>query len=314
MTISVFAQTTLSRTNQNSQIFKEDPELTKSLQKILKKHKLDSDIKTSDGKLERVSLVVVDLFDPENPVFGAINPHLNRNPAGMERIFIATTAMEQKVQGIYDLMKIIIANESNVVDFPIQQFDIRRRIEAGHYKSVGILIDLVLTRNDLTAANELIDIVSRDSIQKYLEENGFTDTIVNKKYKVPADRDFPEYKDLPENATSAYDVARYFYLLYMTKILDDESAELMRRYFRRNLISGYIADGLGQDSVFYHYFTSDKNHTNEAGTVVQKKLSYIISLFAPLSEETAKEKFPNLTWDIHCLIIDRAMDRVKKDK
>ena len=89
LTIPIFAQTTLSKTNQNSQILKEDPELTKSLQKILKKHKLDGDIKTSDGKLEQVSLVVVDLFDPENPIFGAINPHLNLNPAGMERIFIA---------------------------------------------------------------------------------------------------------------------------------------------------------------------------------------------------------------------------------
>ena len=309
---NVFSQADKTDSNQKSQIFKEDPTLTKSVEKILKKYNLDTTFKTLEGKKEPISLVVVDLFDPENPVYGAINPHLKVYPAGMERIFIATTAMDQMVKGAYDLDTIVIANEPNVVDFPILPYDTRLPIKAGDYESIALLVDFVLTRNDLTAANELIEIVSRENIANFLKDNGFNDTIVNKKYKVNPELDYPKLTDFTDNTTSAYDVAQLFYIVYITKILDDEKAELTRRYFRRNLVKGYMMDNLGEGSVFYHFVVSDNGYTNEAGVVSQNKLNYIISLFTPLSEEQAKETFPNLAWDIHSLIIDRAMERVEK--
>ena len=71
-------------------------------------------------------------------------------------------------------------------------------------------------------------------------------------------------------------------------------------------------DDLGEGSVFYHFVVSENGYTHEAGVVSQNKLNYIISLFTPLSEEQAKETFPKLVWDIHSLIIDRAMERVEK--
>jgi hypothetical protein len=124
--------------------------------------------------------------------------------------------------------------------------------------------------------------------------------------------DYPKLTDFTDNATSAYDVAQLFYMVYLTKILDDEKAELTRRYFRRNLVKGYMMDDLGEGSVFYHFVVSENGYTHEAGLVSQNKLNYIISLFTPLSEEQAKETFPKLAWDIHSLIIDRAMERVEK--
>lgn len=310
----LFSQVKKSEQSQKSEIFKEDPKLTKSLQDILKKHKLDIPLKTKEGKSESVSLVVVDLFDPDNPVYGAINPHLKLNPAGMERIFIANAAMDQIVKGAYELDTIIIVNEPNIVKFPVLPYDLRPIIKVGDYESIVLLIDFLLTRNDLTCANELIDIVSREKIAEFIKTNEFNDTIVNKKYKVDPAIDYPKLTDLTDNSTSAYDVAKLFYLMYMTEILDPEKAELTRRYFRRNLVKGYMMDGLGEDSVFYHFSVSENGYTHEAGIVVQKKLSYIISLFTPLSEEKAKEIFPDLTYDIHCLIIDRAIERVKKEK
>jgi len=309
---NAFSQTDKTDSNQKLQIFKEDPSLTKSLEKILKKHKLDTTFKTQGGKKEPISLLVVDLFDPENPVYGAINPHLKIYPAGMERVFIATAAMNQIVKGAYDLNTIVIANEPNVVDFPILPYDPRPKTNVGDYVSIALLVDFVLTRNDLTAANELIEIVSRENISNFLKDNGFNDTIVNKKYKVNPELDYPKLTDFTDNATSAYDVAQLFYMVYLTKILDDEKAELTRRYFRRNLVKGYMMDDLGEGSVFYHFVVSENGYTHEAGLVSQNKLNYIISLFTPLSEEQAKETFPKLAWDIHSLIIDRAMERVEK--
>jgi len=310
----LFSQVKKSEQGQKSEILKEDPNLTESLQGILKKHKLDTPLKTKEGKSESVSLVVVDLFDPDNPVYGAINPHLKLKPAGMERIFIATAAMDRIVKGAYDLDTIIIVNEPNIVDFPALSYDLRPIIKVGDYESIILLIDFLLTRDDLTCANELIEIVSREKIAEFNETNGFNDTVVSKKYKVDPAIDFPKLTNLKDNSTSAYDVAKLFYMMYMTQILDDEKAELTRRYFRRSIFKGYMMDGLGEGSIFFHFSVSENGYTHEAGIVVQNKLSYIISLFTPLSEEKAKEIFPDLTYDIHCLIIDRAIEKVKKEK
>ena len=141
------------------------------------------------------------------------NPRKMRS-ASMIKVFIMATAMEEVKDGVLSLNQPMIIEAHNKVG--------GAGILAGYATGTRLTLQEVMTdmiiHSDNTATNMMIDLLGMDTINDYIHEKGYTDTILQRKMM-----DF----NGRENYTSARDLGNFFLNLYNLQVVNSTYDQLM---------------------------------------------------------------------------------------
>ena len=144
-----------------------------SLKKIIHEVGLDSTWDAGEDGMEKISFAVIDL-NGNKPVLGGVNFDNFIYPASVYKMYVAMEVLRQVSNGGFSLFKQYIVKSPNDVDKSREiSYDPRPLLKDGDTVTVNYLLDLMITRSDNSAANCLIDIATRDSINKTMHENGW---------------------------------------------------------------------------------------------------------------------------------------------
>ena len=138
--------------------------------------------------------------------------------ASMIKVFILATAMELVKDGNLSLDQSMTINANNkvggagiLVGYPTgTQLSMRE-----------VLTDMIIY-SDNTATNMMIDLLGMDTINGYIKEKGYTDTILQRKMMDFSGR---------ENYTSAKDLGTFFLNLYNNQVVNPAYDQLMKNIF-----------------------------------------------------------------------------------
>lgn len=120
-------------------------------------------------------------------------------------------------------------------------------------------ISQMITVSDNYAAYVLADRIGLGKVRMFLEENNFTDSSI----AVPP-------------TTSAYDIARFYELLYKGRLSDPEQSEEMITLLKNQQLNSKLPMLLPEDIVIAHKTGELGSITHDAGIVYTKKGDYII--------------------------------------
>ncbi len=100
------------------------------------------------------------------PVYSSGDLHTSIYPASISKIFVGAEVLRQVEIGNISITQSITIKDNNVVNFKESEFSysIIPLLKTGDVKTVDELLFLMLNRSDDTATNELIDLVTRESI------------------------------------------------------------------------------------------------------------------------------------------------------
>ena len=142
-------------------------------------------------------------------------------PASMIKMFVMAKAMADVKDGALSLDEHLILTPENMVG------------GAGSIAGEGVgaqvpvrrLIELMIIESDNTATNILIDRLGMDNLNKYLRDNGYTDTIINHKMMLDAGK--------KTNLSSVRDLGALFNRIYKHACVDEQRDLLMIDYLLR---------------------------------------------------------------------------------
>ena len=131
----------------------------------------------------KISIAIIDLSG-KNPIIGGYNMDYFIYPASLYKIFIAAEALRQAEKGKINLNKKIVISKINAVDKRKQiPCDKNKLLKAGQRVNMRYLLELMLSRSDNTAANCLIDLVGRESINRnIIKKYGWSGSEVTRKF------------------------------------------------------------------------------------------------------------------------------------
>lgn len=160
--------------------------------------------------------------DMETPIY----------PASVSKIFVGAEVLRQIETGNISLEQVITIKDNNVANFEESEFPYSTLpiLKAGDSSSVDQLLFLMLSRSDDTATNELIDIVTRESINmKTIQSLGMHGSEVTRKYCVRAKED-EKYRQAPIIMTIPRHIEVFFQKLYTNEIHSKFVSEKLKQY------------------------------------------------------------------------------------
>lgn len=281
-----------------------DTSLTNELKKIVKELELDKDFDVGEDGVEQISLAVIDL-NGNKPLFGTVNADNFIYPASVYKMYVAASIMQQVSQGDVNLFAPYIIKGPNAVDKSKEiKVDPRPLLKEGDTVNINYLLDLMITRSDNSAANCLIDIATRDRINKFIAENNWTGSEVTRKFLSRKFED-PGYEKIRSTETCALHAADYFYKLYTGSLVNQHVSQKLLLYLGNQLDNSKLETGLPGNTIFYHKTGWFSYWTNDVGLVVSDKVKFIISCFLPIKEDIAKGKMKLLAEKIYQLMLKR---------
>lgn len=221
----------------------------------------------------------------------SIHEDVPMRSASMIKVFILGYAMERVKEGTLDLQESVMLRKWNKVGGS----GVLSGYPDGTELSILDLLRLMITESDNTATNIMIDRLDMEKINRYIEEKGYSDTILQRKMM-----DFEAAANGRENYTSARDLGAFFARLYyhqcvspyydelMVEILkaqsDDEAfptalPEAMVAHKTGELIGAYHDGGIvydGDRDCILVILTDDYNNRNEVIGAIQKTARYLV--------------------------------------
>lgn len=97
----------------------------------------------------------------------------------------------------------------------------------GTILSLDTILRLMITESDNTATNMVIDLLGKDNINKYIQRNGYSDTILMRKMM-----DFAAVNAGLENYTSVTDLGNIFQKIYNHECVGYKEDEIMLSYLK----------------------------------------------------------------------------------
>ncbi|SFT60562.1 beta-lactamase class A [Selenomonas sp. GACV-9] len=141
--------------------------------------------------------------------------------ASMIKVFILGTAMEKIRDGQLDLYQNLTLHGYDKVG--------GAGVLAGYANGTELSLDkvmrLMITESDNTATNMLIDLLGMASINEYMQRNGYTDTILQRKMM-----DSQAMAAGRENYTSVNDLGNFFVKLYHRSCVSPQLDDVMLGY------------------------------------------------------------------------------------
>lgn len=272
-----------------------------SLKKIIHEVGLDSSWNAGEDGMKKISFAVIDL-NGKKPVLGGVNFDNFIYPASVYKMYVAMEVLRQVSNGDYSLFRQYIVKSPNDVDKSRQiSYDPRPLLKDGDTVTVNYLLDLMITRSDNSAANCLIDIATRDSINKTMHKNGWYGSEVTRKFLSRKYED-PGYDTVKGTETCALHAADFMYKIYKNQLINSWLSMQMKSLLGRQLDTFKLSKGLPHNAMFYHKTGWWEFFTNDVGIVDDGKIQYIISLFTPVTEQEVQPRLKELSRRVYNLM------------
>ncbi len=289
--------------------FKVDTAFSDSLLKIIKSVGLDSTFDVGADGTEQVSFAVVDMNGPV-PVLGGVHYDNFIYPASVYKMYVAMAVLSEISNGDYYLSTPYIVRSPNDVDLSKEiPWDPRPLLKNGDTVTINYLLDLMITRSDNSAANCLIDVATRDSINNLIHKFGWYGSEVTRKFLSRKFED-PKYKDARGTETCALHAADFMYRIYTNRLVNPWVSMQMKALLGRQLDTTKISAGLPPNTMFYHKTGWWSYWTNDVGIVDNGTIKYIISCFTPVEQKLARPKFKIISKKVFDLV-ERRYNRMK---
>lgn len=288
--------------------YKQDKELSEALKEIIKSEELDKSFDVGEDGKEEVSFAVIDL-SKKQPVIGGVNMDNFIYPASVYKMYVAAEILAQVSLNEQSLTAPYIAKFPNVVDRTREiKTDPRPLLKDGDTVNINYLLDLMITRSDNSAANCLIDLASRERINKMMEQYGWKGSEVTRKFLRRKYED-PGYETVPGTMTCALHAADYMYKVYTNQMINPWVSMQLKSLLGRQLDKSKAASGLPGNVMYYNKTGWFSYWTNDVGIADDGSTRYIISLFIPLEEEIALPKFKSISSRVYELMKSRSEKR-----
>ncbi|HPR87358.1 MAG TPA: class A beta-lactamase-related serine hydrolase [bacterium] len=281
-----------------------DDALSAHLAAIVRALDLDRAFDTGEDGLEQISLAVIDLSGKQ-PRLGGVHMDNFIYPASVYKMYVAAAILDQISQGRLGLTTPHIVRPANAVDRSKEwTSDPRPLLQAGDTVTVNYLLDLMITRSDNSAANCLIDIARRPSIDSLMHRYGWFGSEVTRKF---LKRTFEDsgYATVRGTETCALHAADFLGRIATRQLVSPWVSMQMLCLLGRQLDNSKLAAGLPPGAMFYHKTGWYASWTHDAGLVDDGRVRYVIACFLPLPEELARAKHRQLAEQIHALMLSR---------
>ncbi len=302
LTISLFLF--LSYSNGQVKIpgyFHHEKSFNDSLKKIVHEVGLDSTWDAGEDGIEKISFAVIDL-NGKHPVLGCVDCGNFIYPASVYKMYVAMEVLKQVSNGEYSLSTQYIVKSPNDVDRSKEiSYDPRPLLRAGDTVTINYLLDLMITRSDNSAANCLIDVATRDSINKTIHNMGWYGSEVTRKFLSRKQED-PGYDTVRGTETCALNAADFMYKIYTNQLINPWVSMQMKALLGRQLDTTKLSLGLPRNTMYFHKTGWWSIYTNDVGIADDGSIKYIIALFTPVTEEKVTLQMKNLSMRIYNLI------------
>lgn len=218
----------------------------------------------------KYSLYVEDL--KTNEIIFDINSDEEVTSASMIKIFIMAEAYSQISKDEFMSQKTVNIDRDNIVGGSLI------KNLSNYCYSIKDLIFLMMNLSDNTATNQLIDILRIENINKFINEEGLKNTVINRKMM-----DFERKKQGFDNITSARDIAHILKKIYYKDLIDINSSVSMMNIMKKQMDNRMMARNIDKSNAKIYHKTGNIPYTNhDAGIVIFKDIEYL---------------FVMLTWD-----------------
>lgn len=295
----------LSAAHAQPAAFAEDPALSTGLADIVAEAGLAGMFDVGEDGEQPVSLVVVDLAGPA-PVWGGASPDAFLYPASVYKMYVAAAVLSQVLDGRYDLDTPRVVAAHNAVDTAREVLsDPRPLLAAGDTVTVGYLLDLMITRSDNSAANEMIDLATRPTVDSLMHRYGWQGSEVTRKF-LPRSVEDPGYADVPSTMTSGRHAAEFLALAATDRLVHPWVSQRLMALLGGQLDRGKLAAGLPRTAFFAHKTGWWSFWTHDVGVVRDGDVAYVVALLTPLPEAEARPRMAEVGARVHALMTARA--------
>jgi beta-lactamase class A len=262
---------------------------------------LDSTYDAGEDGKEQISFAVIDLSG-KKPVLGGVNFDNFIYPASVYKMYVAMEILKQVSNGDYSLFQPYVVKSPNDVDKGREiDYDPRPLLKNNDSVTIDYLLDLMITRSDNSAANCLIDVATRNKINKTMHQYNWQGSEVTRKFLKRSFED-PGYDTVRSTETCALHAADFMYKIYQQQLINPWVSMQMKALLGRQLDTTKLSTGLPSNAMFYHKTGWWSIYTNDVGIVDDGKIKYIISVFTPVREEAVRPKLKELSTKVYDLI------------
>lgn len=284
--------------------YKQNKKFNTALLKIIKDAGLDSSYFAGEDGIETISFAVIDLKS-KKPILGTVNAANFIYPASVYKMYVAMEVLKQISEGKYSLNQPYIVHSPNDVDRTREiSYDPRPLLKNGDTVTINYLLDLMITRSDNSAANCLIDLAGRKSINSTMHDNNWNGSEVTRKF-LSRKFESPGYDTIRGTETCALHAADFMYKIYTNQLINPWVSQQMKALLARQLDTSKLSTGLPDNAMFYHKTGWWSYFTHDVGIVDEGEVKYIIALFLPLKEEVALQKFKIVSQQVYQLMKQR---------
>ncbi len=281
--------------------FRQEKSFNYSLKNIVHEVGLDSTWDAGQDGMEKISFAVIDL-NGKHPILGCVDCSNFIYPASVYKMYVAMEILRQVYNGEYSLSRQYIVRSPNDVDRSKEiSYDPRPLLKAGDTVTINYLLDLMITRSDNSAANCLIDVATRDSINKTIHEMGWYGSEVTRKFLSRKLED-PGYDTVRGTETCALHAADFMYKVYTNQLINPWVSMQLKALLGRQLDTTKLSLGLPRNAMYFHKTGWWSIYTNDVGIVDDGNIRYVIALFTPVTEEKVTSKMKDLSTRVYNFI------------
>ena len=200
---------------------------------LLQKDIIYAEMPLTPNKILNEKIVALSNTDSTRYSLFAAYPKEDRTPyiyqseqmrsASMIKVFLLAYAMELIHDGQLSLdMEITLKSTDKVGGAGILC-----GYASGTNFSLDTILRLMITESDNTATNMVIDLLGKENINNYIQRNGYSDTVLNRKMM-----DFEAANAGWENYTSVTDLGNIFLKIYNHECVGNDEDEIMLSYLK----------------------------------------------------------------------------------
>jgi beta-lactamase class A len=281
--------------------YKQSKAFNEQLKAIVQQVGLDSTFDAGEDGKEQVSFAVIDLTG-KKPTIGGVNLDNFIYPASVYKMYVAMEVLKQVSNGEHSLYTPYIVKSPNDVDRSKQiDYDPRPILRNNDTVTINYLLDLMITRSDNSAANCLIDVITRPRINQTMHQYNWYGSEVTRKFLKRTVED-SGYDTIRSTETCALHAADFMYRIYSNQLVNPWVSRQMKTLLGRQLDTTKLSAGLPTTAMFYHKTGWWSMYTNDVGIVEDGDIRYIISVFTPETEEASRPKMKQLSEKVYNLI------------
>jgi beta-lactamase class A len=229
---------------------------------------------------EELSYIIKDLKYPE--LVAEYNPDKKVIAASVIKIPILAVAMKSVYEGRISLKQKIIVRKKDVDGGS----GVIKTMKLPATLTVEELLDLMITRSDNTATNEIINLLGMDYLNKEFKKLGLRQTVLNRHMM-----DFVSRRKGRENYTSSQDIAMLLDQMYNGELVNSRASKKMLSLLKQQQVNDRIPVYLPETIEVAHKTGLERSVVHDAGIVFTPKGDYLICMLIENVKEykTAKK-------------------------